>query len=159
MEIIPYDPVYAEGLRPLLEDFERNTAKEKFIEPEVAMALSDLERGVDRALLAVDQAQVIGFLVGHYYRNQADEFRIPQTLEIAMVYVDQHYRKRGIGRKLTSQLIDDVSLREQLKVLKIISCIEDCNKPSIALHKSMGFRSSGSYSDGGRNYLVLRKSL
>ena len=92
MEIIPYDSVYAEGLRPLLEDFERNTAKEKFIEPEVAMALSDLERGVDRALLAVDQAQVIGFLVGHYYRNQADKFRVPRTLECFSRYLQKNPR-------------------------------------------------------------------
>ena len=62
------------------------------------------------------------------------------------VYVDSRFRGQGVGRALLQELI---KLAEQNDLHVLIGAIDCENKPSIALHKSLGFTYSGTIRHAG----------
>lgn len=56
------------------------------------------------------------------------------------VYVDQRFRRQGVGRRLLLELIQ---VAEQNDFHAMVGAIDAANHPSIALHREFGFESVG----------------
>lgn len=65
------------------------------------------------------------------------------------IYVDQNYRKKGIGRDLLTKLIEEATIRGYKT---IVAGIDADNGGSIAMHKKFGFEEAGIIKNAGYKF-------
>ena len=117
-----------------------------------------LRRGLPH-LVAADGTDVVGFAHAAPYRERAAyRFTVEST-----VYVAQDHARRGIGRRLLQALIegcDDAGVRQMIAVIG-----DRHNRPSIALHETLGFSHAGVLVDVGFKFgrwvdsVIMQRSL
>ena len=141
-----YNSDYSNLLRPLLVGFqlEESPNQESYeLTENVDLSLKDLSISSDDAVLTFIDGRLAGYQLSHLYKNSADEFRTPGTLEFAQSYVLSNFRKKGIGKKMKQFCLKD-SLSNS-SVVSILAVIREENVPSTNLHLSLGFKRIGEY--------------
>lgn len=97
--------------------------------------------------VALDNGEVIGF---------AGLWRGVEEMHIVNVAVTNSQRKKGIGKMLVSQLLDQTE-SEKMKI--IILEVRKSNIPAINLYKGFGFREmyvrKGYYQEDGEDGIVM----
>lgn len=86
----------------------------------------------DLCLFAMDGDRYVGVIVSKLEMTLAG---VPQGY-IAMLAVDEAYRKRGIGKALVVMAIEAMALKDAAMV---VLETEMTNKPALALYESLGF--------------------
>lgn len=71
------------------------------------------------------------------------------TVELS-VYVDPHYRRHGIARRLMAELL--AVAKERSDIHTVISVITDGNDASVALHEDFGFVYCGTMKEVGKKF-------
>ena len=88
-------------------------------------------------LTALVNDQVVGYSNASAYRSREGyRFLVEDS-----IYVDQRFRGRGIARLLLTELIDRCTEAGFRQMIAVIG--DSDNKPSIALHRSLGFEQVG----------------
>lgn len=78
------------------------------------------------------------------------------------VYIDEHYQRRGLGRRLTEALLERA---RDLGHHRVLATISGDQPASIALHESLGFVPAGRLHEVGRKFgkwldlVILEKRL
>jgi phosphinothricin acetyltransferase len=106
--------------------------------------LSD-RSGAFAAVVAVVDHAVVGFASLSPYKERA-AYRT--TVEDS-VYVHRDHHGRGIGRRMLSEICD---IAAASGFHAVIARIEASREPSLALHKSCGFRLVGTEQEVGRKF-------
>lgn len=100
-----------------------------------------IEKGFPVIVASINQ-KVVGF--GYY-----SEFRFRDAYQFTVehsVYVDHHFHRKGIGKKLLIRLIE---LAKQQKLHTMIGVIDAENVSSIDFHKRNGFEIVGIIKESG----------
>lgn len=69
----------------------------------------------------------------------------PGIAHIVSVYVDAAFRGQGIGRRMLTALVEDISASGDASVIRLH--VNDTNAPAIALYASLGFAVVGTERD------------
>jgi phosphinothricin acetyltransferase len=124
----------------------RGTASFEEAAPDAAEMLRrmrDLKAGGRPYLVAEEDSRVVGYAYAGPYRTRP-AYRF--TLENS-VYVDESVVGRGIGSALLSALIERCERGPWRQMVAIIG--DSANRPSIELHRKMGFRPVGTLENVG----------
>ena len=89
--------------------------------------------------------EIIGFATSVIFREK-EAYR--DSIE-SSVYIKKEYIGKGYGRLLMLKLID---LLKKSKIRRIYALITNPNKPSVILHKSLGFKMVGKLNDVGLKF-------
>ena len=100
----------------------------------------DVETGEAALVLARVDGAVVG--LGYWRRYVRPTYRLHADLERVAVRADQH--RRGLGRRLTTALIEQAR-REEIEQLTLD--LRADNTPAISLYGSLGFREYGRLPD------------
>ena len=106
--------------------------------PEVMKSWFEAKRKGGYPVLGVEDSsgQLLGFAsYGAFRAWPAYKYSVEHS-----IYVDSRFRGRGVGRLLLEQLIESARGRDYHV---LIGGIDAANKPSIALHESLGFTHCG----------------
>ena len=87
-----------------------------------------------------------GKITGYAYAHRHMEREAYQWNAELSVYLDPHATSKGLGKRLYGILISILALQE---VRNVYGCVTLPNAKSEALHKSLGFRTVGVYSNAG----------
>ena len=87
-----------------------------------------------------------GQIIGYAYAHRHMEREAYQWNAELSVYLDMKATSRGLGKLLYGVLISILALQE---VRNVYGCVTLPNARSEALHKSLGFRTVGVYSNAG----------
>jgi len=101
--------------------------------------------GAYAAIVAVDDAEVVGFASLSSYRDRP---AYSTTVEDS-IYVREDQRGRGVGRQLLDELLD---VARQHGFHSVIARIVAHNEASIALHRAAGFDTVGIEREVGRKF-------
>ena len=106
----------------------------------------------DQALIAEDEGQTIGFLLG--FVCQAT----PPTGYVHLVGIHPEYRRRGVGKALYEQFTERCSTLGARR-MKAITTVG--NDGSVRFHEALGYstREEPDYAGPGRGRLVFTKDL
>lgn len=106
----------------------------------------------DQALIAEDDEQVVGFLLGFIAPTH------PPTGYVHLVGIHPDHRRRGVGKDLYKQFIDRCRAHGARR-LKAITTMG--NETSSRFHRALGFemREEADYAGAGRARLVFTKEL
>jgi ribosomal protein S18 acetylase RimI-like enzyme len=96
----------------------------------------DVETGEAALVLARVDGAVVG--LGYWRRYLRPTYRLHADLERVAVRADQH--RRGLGRRLTTALIEQAR-REEIEQLTLDLRVD--NTPAVSLYGSLGFREYG----------------
>jgi len=103
------------------------------------------DRGRHRLLVAVEDGNVIGYATSSRFRTKA---AYDPTVE-SSIYCAPEATGRGIGSKLYAALFEAIAGED---VNRIVAGATIPNDASIALHRRLGFRVVGTYSEVGRKF-------
>jgi len=97
-------------------------------------------------------SKLVGFTVGLAGVNPTDseQFNLKPEFYFFDIYVSDGHRQKGIGKILQTELTEHA---KKLGYKEAIGIIDKLNKPSIALHKSLGMKED----DLGSNYKFYSK--
>ena len=101
--------------------------------------------GAHAAVVAVEDGQVLGFASLSPYKERAAY----RTSVEDSVYVRRDHHGRGVGKALLSEMLD-VARRHGFHA--VMARIEATREPSLALHRSCGFRLVGIEREIGRKF-------
>ena len=89
-------------------------------------------------LLALDNKKVVGIAYLSSFREKSGyRFAFENT-----IYIDNDYKKKGIGTKLLSALISESKKNKNIKkIVAVIGSIDSIG--SIRVHKKLGFKNCG----------------
>lgn len=130
------DEIYAEGSAEEVRYQFKNISKEKY-EKDLEKHKISRKKGFRKNMrsqnhywiVVVDAQNILGF--GEAYLKNKDEGMIEN------VYVDKTAKRKGIGIKITKELIKWLKKK---KVKNINSAAYIKNKPSLNMHKKLGFK-------------------
>lgn len=91
------------------------------------------------------QPRILAYAYAGHFRERAS-YRF--TVETA-IYVAQAASGKGMGRKLYSQLLDELRLRRRHRAIGGIALP---NEASVKLHEQLGFRWVGTFTQVGRKF-------
>jgi phosphinothricin acetyltransferase len=118
---------------------------------EVPVSLQEMERRINSITTTLPwivyeiEHQVVGYAyAGRFRSRSADRFSVE-----ASVYIDVHYKGKGIGLKLYSQLLDYLKEKELHCVMGVVAVP---NEASAALHKKLGFEKVGTIKEVGYKF-------
>lgn len=97
-------------------------------------------------IAAEEDGRAVGYASLSPYR---DKEAYAATVELS-VYVDPEYRRRGIGRRLTEEILR--MARERDDIHTVISVITAGNEASVALHEEFGFTYCGTMREVGEKF-------
>jgi len=114
----------------------------------------------DRALVAEENGEIIGFLLGFVAKPTAHAGQTPPVLTgyVHLVGIHPDYRRRGVGRLLYERFTE--SCREAgCAAMKAITTLS--NDGSIRFHLAVGWSAAEveDYAGPGRKRLVFTRSL
>lgn len=106
----------------------------------------------DQALVAEDDGQVVGFLLGFIAPTH------PPTGYVHLVGIHPDYRRKGVGKELYKQFTDRCRA-QGVRRLKAMTNVG--NETSAGFHQALGFeaREDPDYAGPGRARLVFTKEL
>lgn len=87
--------------------------------------------------------EVVGYAAINPYRSALGFERIAEN----SIYVDSHYRRRGIARQLVSHVLD--AARERGYRI-MMATVVSTNEPSLRLHESLGYERMSTLVRGGQ---------
>ena len=90
-----------------------------------------------------------------------DEYNTRGIYWLGWTYVDNDFRRRGLGSALLNHVIEQVGLRGGRK-LYIDTSSDPIYKAALAFYRSFGFELEGvlkDYYGGGEDYIILGKKL
>ena len=121
-----------------------------FSDPWIEAAVrSELDNPLSYWLVAMEEAQVIGYIGSQTVLGEAD---------IMNVAVAPEYRRKGVARELLTTLQNDLNARE---VHSLTLEVRASNAPAIALYDSLGYiqvgRRPNYYHKPKEDALILRK--
>lgn len=96
-------------------------------------------------LVAVQEAEILGFTYAGAFKNRAAYDWAVETT----IYVKQHSRKCGVGKKLY-QALEEV-LKQQ-NICNLYACIAYPNPGSIGFHEHLGYQTIGHFSKCGYKF-------
>jgi L-amino acid N-acyltransferase YncA len=110
-------------------------------------------------LVAEEMGRVLGYCYASHYRTRsAYRYAVEDS-----IYIDQAELRRGIGRALLSQLIEQCAARGYRQMVAVIGGSEQW--PSIRLHRALGFvevgtlRAIGYKFDGWIDTVLMQRAL
>jgi phosphinothricin acetyltransferase len=103
------------------------------------------DRGRHRLLVAVEAGNVIGYATSSRFRTKA---AYDTTVE-SSIYCASEATGRGIGSKLYAALFDAIGGED---INRIVAGATIPNDASIALHRRLGFRVVGTFTEVGRKF-------
>jgi phosphinothricin acetyltransferase len=107
--------------------------------------LADRSGGRHRALVARDDADIVGFASsGPYMPRPAYD-----TTVMVSVYIHPEHTRRGIGTTLYRELLDKLGA---LDLHRAVAGITLPNPGSVALHERFGFTQIGRFTEQGRKF-------
>lgn len=106
-------------------------------EGEVRRRISEYTRHAPWLVCEID-----GRVAGYAYASKHREREAYRWTAEVSVYVDKAFHKRGVARRLYTQLFRDL---ESLGFCLILSGITLPNEPSVKFHEAMGFTPIGTY--------------
>lgn len=106
------------------------------------------EHNVDNHPLLVGELEgcVVGYASLSSYREKE---AYAATVELS-VYIDPQYRRRGVARRLVSEILAEARGRDDIHT--VISVITGGNTVSIALHEEFGFVHCGTLREVGEKF-------
>ena len=106
----------------------------------------------DRALIAEENGQVVGFLLGFVSHND------PPIAYIHLVGIDPDQRRLGVGKELYERFAERAS-KDGVKQLKAITLAG--NAGSVRFHEALGFAvtEEPDYAGRGRSRVVFTKNI
>jgi L-amino acid N-acyltransferase len=138
----------AEAIRRIYNEVVTNSTVTFDVEPRTAGEqrawMADHE-GAHPALVAVEGVDLCGFGSLSTYRDRP---AYATSVEDS-VYVDNHWRGRGIGKMLLEEL---VRIATEHGFHTVLARTTADNAPSISLHESCGFRFVGTEREVGRKF-------
>lgn len=103
-------------------------------------------KGNHLLIVAEEEGQVVGYASLSPYRL-LEAYK--ETVELS-VYVDRHYRGRGIAKQLLQEILSYA--RNSEEVHSVISVITSDNQVSIHLHEQFGFCYCGTMKEVGKKF-------
>lgn len=85
-------------------------------------------------------AEINNKVIGYAYATEHRNRKAYQWNQEVTVYVHQDYRKKGVARKLYSQLLEMLTAMNYSKAIAVITLPNDA---SIGFHQSLGFKPIG----------------
>jgi L-amino acid N-acyltransferase YncA len=131
--------IYAQAVRHSTATFEIEPPDEH----EMMRRYQALRAGDHPILVAEVDGVVAGYAyVGPFRARAAFRWTVEDS-----IYVEPPLQRCGLGRKLLHQLIAESEARGFRQMLAVIG--DSANRPSIELHRTMGFRPIGTFSNVG----------
>ncbi len=135
------DDIYVKGaISEVKLQFPKKTKKEvlKEIKKNEKERISGFRKGIKSKseywIVAIENSQIVGF--GQATINKEDNSKG----EIEKVYIKEKFRGKKIGLRISKEL---VKWLKKKKVKEVIDKIFFKNKPSIKMHKRLGFETMG----------------
>lgn len=94
-----------------------------------------LEDKKSLAYLAEHQGKIIGFVLGRI-KERPPIFKLKREGSISDVFVEENYRKKGIGCELTKILLKEFSRKK----LKLVGLTVDVDNPAVEFYQRLGFK-------------------
>lgn len=91
-------------------------------------------------------AEIKGQVVGYAYATGHRSRYAYQWNQEVTAYVHQHFRKRGIAKKLYLKIFEILKAMNYCKAIAVITLPND---PSVAFHRALGFQKMGEMKDVG----------
>ena len=140
-DILEINKIYVEGaVEEIKFQFSKRTKKDilKEMKKYEKERISGMKKGIKSKneywLIVLEKNEMIGF--GQAVINKKDKTKA----EIEKVYVLKQFRGKGVGLKITKELIKWLKKK---KVKEIINKIFFENKPSMKMHERLGFKIVG----------------
>ena len=110
---------------------------------EMAHRMTTLHEGGFPYLVAEIGGALVGYAYANHYRTRpAYRFTVEDS-----IYIDPIAQRRGVGRALLSQLIQECERRGFRQMVAVIG--DSAQLASIAIHRALGFRPSGNFENVG----------
>lgn len=90
---------------------------------------------LEKILVYEEKGAVVGFI---------DYYKLYETLEVLYIAVREDYRRKGIGKRLISSLLND-------EVFKCLLEVKISNESAIKFYESLGFKSVRTIKNYGAN--------
>jgi len=112
-------------------------------EPEMTRRMQALLGGGFPYIVAENGGALLGYAYAGPYRTRpAYRFTVEDS-----IYVDPNAQRRGVGRLLLAQLIEETERRGFRQMIAVIG--DSAQTPSIKVHRSLGFRMIGNIENVG----------
>jgi len=95
-------------------------------------------------------AEIDGTLAGYAY---AGSYRPRPAYRYSVedsIYIDPHAQRKGVGRGLLENLIEECTRRSFRQMIAVIG--DSAQTPSIELHRALGFRMIGTFENCGYKF-------
>jgi phosphinothricin acetyltransferase len=110
---------------------------------EMARRMTALHAGGFPYLVAEIGDALVGYAYANHYRTRpAYRFTVEDS-----IYIDPIAQRRGVGRALLAQLIQECERRGFRQMVAVIG--DSAQLASIAIHRALGFRPSGNFENVG----------
>jgi L-amino acid N-acyltransferase YncA len=112
-------------------------------EAEMARRMTALLEGDFPYLVAEIGGALVGYAYASHYRTRpAYRFTVEDS-----IYIDPKAQRRGVGRALLAQLIQECERRGFRQMVAVIG--DSAQLASVAIHRALGFRPSGNLENVG----------
>ena len=89
--------------------------------------------------------EIVGYAYSSVFKTRPAYGRTRETT----VYVDDRYRSQGIGRRLLSSVLDELTAQGNHRALAFVTLP---NEPSVHLHENLGFTRAGTLHEVGHKF-------
>ncbi len=96
-------------------------------------------------LVCTNDNELVGYAYATKYRERE---AYKYSVEIA-IYVSENFQKKGVGKLLLANLLDELKANN---FCSVYSCISVPNEPSVKLHEHFGFTEIGVFHNAGRKF-------